>query len=198
MEEIWKDIKGFEDKYQISNLGRVKKKQTLKTHYLGGISIVKEKILKPNKHREGYLYAQLIIDGKLTPIGIHRLVAEAFIPNPNNLSQVNHKDENKSNNCVDNLEWCTAKYNMNYGTHNERVSKNNKGKKMSEETLNKIRKKIMQFTLDGELVKIWDSIKDATLNGFNCGAIGRCLKGNLNKHHNFIWKYYDEEDKDVA
>ena len=196
--EEWKPIKGYEGLYEVSNLGRVKSLNRKILCSNGLIKEIKEKILTPKDNGKGYLNVHLSKNGNHKHLYIHRLVAEAFIPNPNNLPQVNHKDENKSNNCVDNLEWCTAKYNMNYGTHNERVSKNNKGKKMSEETLNKIIKKIMQFTLDGELVKIWDSIKDATLNGFNCGAIGRCLKGNLNKHHNFIWKYYDEEDKDVA
>lgn len=193
MDEIWKDIEGFENKYQVSNLGRVKKKQTIKKHWLGGDSIVKEKILKLNKHREGYLYAQLIVDGKLIPIGIHRLVAMAFIPNPDNLPLINHKDENKENNCVDNLEWCDKNYNNNYGTRNERISNAKKDKKPSEEAIEKHKKKIIQMDLEGNIVKIWDSIKDAANEGgFNVGAIGRCLKRKLNKHHNFKWKYYGE------
>lgn len=139
--EIWKNIEGFGDKYEVSNLGRVKKKETTKRHYFGGFSIVKEKILIPNKHREGYLYAQLIVDGKKTPIGIHRLVAEAFIENPNNLPFVNHKDENKENNNVENLEWCTREYNNNYGTRLKRISESNKGRKRTEEQIQKWREK---------------------------------------------------------
>lgn len=195
MDEIWKDVVGFENKYQVSNLGRVKKKQTIKKHWLGGDSIAKERILKPNKHREGYLYAQLIIDGKLIPIGIHRLVAMAFIPNPNDLPSINHKDENKENNCVDNLEWCDKEYNANYGTRNKKISHAKKGCKPSEKTIEKLKKKIVQLDLEGNIVKVWDSIKDACLEGgFNASGIGRCLKGKLNKHKGFKWKYYGEGD----
>lgn len=194
MNEIWKDVVGFENKYEVSNLGKVKKKQTIKKHCLGGDSISKERILKPNKHREGYLYAQLIIDGKLIPIGIHRLVAIAFIPNPNNLPQINHKDENKENNCVDNLEWCDKNYNNNYGTRNKKISDANKGRKPSKEAIEKHKKKIVQMDLEGNVIKVWDSIKDAIdEGGFNAGGIGGCLKGKLNKHHNFKWKYYGED-----
>ena len=101
MEEIWKDIKGYEGKYQISNLGKVKS------------LIGNSKILKP-EIRAGYYSIQLCKNGKCTHKRIHRLVAEAFIPNPNNLPMINHKDENKLNNNVDNLEWCDNTYNSQY------------------------------------------------------------------------------------
>ena len=103
MTEIWKNIEGYEGKYQVSNLGQVKS------------MIGQEKVLHPKKHRNGYLQIGLHKDKKRKTMYIHRLVAQAFIPNPENLQQVNHKDENPSNNSMDNLEWCTAKYNMNYG-----------------------------------------------------------------------------------
>lgn len=111
--EIWRDIKGFEGLYQISTLGRVKRllhKRRGNTKH-----VLEEMILKPYYHNE-YLRINLHKNGKNTHHKIHRLVAEAFIPNPKNLPQVNHKDEDKFNNCVDNLEWCTNWYNSNYGT----------------------------------------------------------------------------------
>ena len=103
--EIWKDIKGYEELYQVSDLGRVRsfksgKWQTLKNR------------LTPR----GYYLVTLYKDGKATNKWVHKLVAQAFIPNPDNLPQVNHKDEDKLNNAASNLEWCTAKYNINYSS----------------------------------------------------------------------------------
>ena len=112
MIEIWKDIEGYENLYQVSNLGRVK---SLNYNHTG-----KEKIMKAKKDK-GYLRVQLYKDGKPKFYSVHRLVATSFLPNPNNLSQVNHIDEDKSNNIVDNLEWCSAKYNSNYGTRIQRI-----------------------------------------------------------------------------
>ena len=115
MEEIWKPI-GYEG-YEVSNLGRVK---SYKYDKING------KIMKPYKNTKGYLQIDLQLDGRKREnrvhLSIHRLVAIAFIPNPDNLPQVNHKDEDKTNNCVDNLEWCTNDYNAHYGTHIERVA----------------------------------------------------------------------------
>lgn len=115
MEEIWKPI-GYEG-YEVSNLGRVK---SYKYNKING------KIMKPYKSTKGYLQIDLQLDGRKREnrvhLAIHRLVAMAFIPNPDNLPQVNHKDEDKTNNCVDNLEWCTNDYNAHYGTHIERVA----------------------------------------------------------------------------
>lgn len=112
MKEVWKDIKGYEGEYKVSNYGRVK---SLKNH--------KEKILKQWKNNKGYLNIALYKNKKSKMYRVHRLVALAFIPNPENLPEVNHKDEIKENNHVDNLEWCDRKYNMNYGTVRERLSK---------------------------------------------------------------------------
>ena len=106
MEEVWKNI---DDRYSISNFGNVK------SNYAN-----KERMLKPYKNHDGYLMIDLRSPGKRKSISVHRLVAQAFIPNPDNLPEVNHKDEDKTNNMVDNLEWCDAKYNMNYGTRQKR------------------------------------------------------------------------------
>ena len=115
MEEIWKPI-GY-DGYEVSNLGRVK---SYKYDKING------KIMKPYKDTKGYLQIDLQLDGRKREnrvhLAVHRLVAMAFIPNSDNLPQVNHKDEDKTNNCVDNLEWCTNDYNAHYGTHIERVA----------------------------------------------------------------------------
>lgn len=112
--EIWKDIKGFEGLYQVSNYGNVKSLNYNKTG--------KECILKNRKRYDGYCSIRLC-NKTVKTFSIHRLVAEAFIPNPNNLPEVNHRDEDKTNNNVTNLEWCDKKYNINYGTRTEKTSK---------------------------------------------------------------------------
>lgn len=149
MEEIWKDIcfsnngikYNYKGIYKISNLGRIKSLERLDNKG----RTVHEKILSSCKRPDGYYTVGLSINGKAKSFLIHRLVALTFIPNPDNLPEINHKDENKSNNCVDNLEWCTSKYNCNYGTHNERVSKTKTGKpiKLTDEELERKRNFMM-------------------------------------------------------
>lgn len=140
--EYWRPVVGYEGLYEVSNLGRVK---SLNYNRTG-----KEKIMSPVVFK-GYYRVLFNCRGKgRKQKFVHRLVAEAFIPNPDNLPQVNHKDENKLNNCVDNLEWCTNIYNCNYGTRTERAAKshiNHPKKSIS----------ITQYTLYGEQVKVWPS-----------------------------------------
>lgn len=131
--EIWKDIEGFEGLYQISTYGRVKSLGRYVERIRCGKSEksgklwINEKIMSPVTCGAGYLSVALCKNNKTTHKMIHRLVAIAFIPNPNNLSQVNHKDENKTNNHIDNLEWCTDLYNKHYGTGRQRQAESLKG-----------------------------------------------------------------------
>lgn len=120
--EEWRDIKGCEI-YQVSSLGRVKSIRRTAKSKNGSIRTVGEKILKPRKNKNGYLMVHLSNEGKKKNLYIHRLVADAFLENPYNLPQVNHKDENTLNNRVENLEFCTQDYNNKYGTRTERTSK---------------------------------------------------------------------------
>lgn len=195
--EIWKDIPGYETLYQVSNFGNVKS-----LNYRG---LEKEGILKSRKNGCGYMFVGLSKDGKEKNFRVHRLVAFAFIPNPKNLPCVNHKDENKENNTVDNLEWCTHEYNMNYGTRNERASKSMRGKllgknnpmygkHLSEETKKKLsetkRKPILQYTKEGIYIREWESVKSVTIElNINLAGISQCCKGKRKSAGGFIWKY---------
>ena len=168
--EIWKDCKGY-DRYQVSNLGRV-------------WSIESQKYLKGSKNHGGYQSVYIIANnGKTKREYIHRLVAKAFIPNPNNYPQVNHKDENKQNNHVDNLEWCDAKYNANYGTRIERSVKNRPDRKMG----NHPQARAVECI---ELKKIYSCAKEAgkELNIDN-SDIGKACKGKLKRAGGYHWRY---------
>lgn len=174
LEEIWKDIEEYEGLYQVSNLGNVKSLERTRISKCGSIANVKERILKPANNR-GYLMVVLCKNGKLKTYSIHRLVAQAFLDNPNNYEQINHIDEDKTNNNVSNLEWCDAKYNINYGTRNERISK-----------------QVAQIDKStGEIIKIWLSIKECGRNGFNQGNIASCCRGKYKSACGYIWKYID-------
>lgn len=120
--EIWKDIDGYNGLYQVSNLGRVK-----------SLKLGKERFLKAGKNGSGYLQIILCKEGKLKTCRVHRLVATAFVDNTEKLPCVNHKDENKTNNCADNLEWCTFQYNLSYGNRGKNISKKLKGKRLGED-----------------------------------------------------------------
>lgn len=168
--EYWKPVVGYEGLYEVSNWGRVKSLPRNGT-------VKYARILKFHTNRQGYLQVGLCKNNKLKIFLVHRLVAEAFLPNPDNLPEVNHKDENKTNNSVDNLEWCDAKYNHNYGTINERISK-------------KLSKPILQYTLEGQFVREWLSAKQAEREGgFDSANITACCRGERKTHKDFIWKY---------
>jgi len=126
MAELWKEVKGYEGYYAVSSLGRVKSLYRVTISPSGKRYTCQEKFLSSAKRKDGYQYVMLCREGKGKLQTIHRLVATAFIPNPSNLPYINHKDENPSNNCVDNLEWCTAMYNNHYGNHLKRLGEASK------------------------------------------------------------------------
>lgn len=177
MKEEWRDIKGYEGKYQVSNLGRVKSLN----YHRADIS----RILAVRKDKGGYLYLNLYKNNKRKTYKVHRLVAEAFIDNPNNYPQVNHKDEIRSNNIASNLEWCDSKYNNNYGTRKDKI----KGSK------NPAARKVQCITTG----KKFNTVKEASKYYFvSRQSISSCCSNNLKsagKHpvtgEKLIWKYID-------
>ena len=186
MNEIWKDIDGYEGLYEVSNLGKVKS--------LGNEFSRKEKILKQGKMKNGYLYVILWKEGKYKTCLVHRLVAQAFLENPNNYSCVNHKDENKENNCVENLEWCDAKYNINYGTCIQRRVANMDYKTKVANTdykaiAEKLSRQVYQYDKNHNLIKIWKSVAEAGRNGFHYGNVSSCCLGKRKSHQGYIWSY---------
>ena len=120
MIEEWRPIEGYEGLYEVSNTGRVRSLDRFIVDSLGHKRFYKGKVLIPVKSNLGYLFVGLYCNEKNKRYLVHRLVAQAFIENPDNLPEINHKDEDKTNNSVENLEWCTAKYNLSYGTRNIR------------------------------------------------------------------------------
>ena len=187
VEEIWKDIKGYEGRYKVSNFGRVKS-------LLGR----KEKILKPLNQSKGYYKVILYKENKGENRCIHRLVAETFISNPKNKIDVNHKDGNKHNNNVNNLEWNTRSENMKHAYHIGiiHISKT-QIENFRKRVINNISKrkiKVLQYDLTGKYIKTWNSINEAGKNlGIQAGNICSCCKGKLNKTGGYIWRYADKE-----
>lgn len=181
MNEIWKDIKNYEGLYQVSNLGNVKR-----------ILFINNKVIKPNEKvlkqnfdgKGNYKTVMLCKNGKKRRVTVHRLVAETFIPNPNNLPQVNHKDENKINNTVNNLEWCTVLYNNLYGGRASKIGK-------------KARKRVLQYNKNGEFVKEWEYIGQVEKElGLDHSSISACCKNRKQKTcGGYIWKYKEELNK---
>lgn len=171
IQEVFKDIPNYGGRYQVSNYGRV-------------WSVIKSQFVKQHINNDGYCQVRLYFgDGRKKHEMVHRLVALAFLPNPNNLPQVNHKDENKENNYVENLEWCTASYNNSYGTRLERVSNTNK-------TNGKRKKPVLQYDLQGNFVKEYPSAKEAEIeNNIAKGHITKVCKDERKSAGGFIWKY---------
>ena len=189
--EEWRDIKGYEGKYMVSNLGRFKSLNYRRTG--------KEKILEGYPDKDGYLYVNLCKDGKGKQCMIHRLVAMAFIPNPDNLPEVNHKDEDKTNNRVENLEWCSRLYNNTYNGRAKKVGKKLRGRKQSEEHIKKRAEKTSKpvYSIDKEsgLITYWESIREAeNCTGISKGNICDCLKGRQKSAGGYTWHYVESEE----
>ena len=183
--EIWKDIEGYEGLYQISSMGRVKSlERTVWNKGKGCYRIVSERIRKRVTDKDGYLKVMLWKDSKGKWFFVHRLVATAFIPNPDNLPVINHKDENKENNIVSNLEWCSVLHNNTYNGRAERI-----GKKRCKPV----------FSIDREtgLIMFWESLKEAeNCTGIRHGDISKCCQGKVKSAGNHIWFYADDDDNE--
>ena len=140
-EEIWRPVVGYEGLYEVSSYGRVRSLDRYVKGRYGNYRLHKGKILSPAKDKTGYLKVVLSCNGKSKTIKVHRLIAQTFILNPDNLPEVNHKDEDKTNNRVENLEFCNRKYNCNYGSRNirrrETLIKNGSWTGLSEKDLGK-------------------------------------------------------------
>ena len=196
MNEIWKDVKGFEGRYQVSNLGRVR---SLDWHGHKG-RILKQKIGK----LWGYYRLNLAhADGYIKSVNVHRLVAIAFLPNPDNLPEINHKDENKLNNVVclnpdgsidtehTNLEWCTGLYNLRYGTRIERMQK----------LINEPRMRaVSQYDFDGNLLHTYKSLAEASeKTGISIRSICHiCKKNGAHSSHGYVFRYSDDDSPWVS
>lgn len=185
MEEVWKDIDGY-DGYQVSNMGRVRSISRYVRVGRNGKRFAEGRIIKPVRCPNGYLEMQFSrrIDGKVHLL--HRLVAQAFIPNPQNLPQVNHKDENLENCRADNLEWCTAKYNANYGTRMKRWFEHYSKKKP-----------VCQYDMDGNFIAKYCTIQDAAnKNGIkNAETISRACRGKLKTSGGYKWRFASEVEQ---
>ena len=190
--EEWRDIKGYKGKYQVSNTGKVR---SLKRTVWNGKGYYKipEKILEGYDNGYGYLCVKLCKEGKRKQYRINRLVAQAFLENPQNLPEVNHKDENKYNNCVENLEYCNRSYNINYGTGNKRRAKklgkkNTNNPKRSKPVIgiNKVSGLIMEFP------SLMEAERQTDISSSNICA---CLKGRYKSAGGYIWHYASDSEE---
>ena len=178
MQEIWKDIAGYENLYQVSSFGNVRSKdRTIKRNssYTGNLPL-KGRLLKPTINNAGYKRVSLCKAGGTKSFYVHRLVATSFIDNPQVLPFVNHKDENKLNNHVSNLEWCTNEYNMSYGTVGERISK---AKSCP----------VFQYDISGNFLCKYESITKASdITGFSISGIAMCCRKQYHTYMGYVWR----------
>ena len=161
---MWLPIPNYEDNYEVNSSGEIRRAKN-------------GNILKGYIGKDGYRRVGLTVNSKTKSFLIHRLVAEAFIPNPNGYPCINHKDEDKTNNHVNNLEWCNYEYNLNYGTRNSRANNSRK-------------KAILQFSKTGEFIKAWDSGTDVYLQmGIDKGHISDCCNNKRKTAGGYRWQY---------
>ena len=188
-EEIWKDIPGFEGRYQVSTFGRIK---SLPRKVKAGRTYryVQEHILSARYDSRGYSRICIKIHPKKYWFSVHRLVAEIFIPNPNNYPVINHKDNNPRNNCVDNLEWCTQSYNVKY-SYTKGNAKPTSGCFKKGNIPHNL-KRVSQYDKDGHFLNFYDSITLASKSIKRTpGAIQNCLHGNTKTAGGYVWRYAD-------
>ena len=186
MEEIWKDKEGYEGKYQISNRGNVKSLNYLRTG--------KERILKPQKTGKGYLFVYLYKDGKAKKYLVHQLVATVFCDNPHGFKEVNHIDEDKTNNCANNLEWCSRSYNCSYNDRAKKAGKKTseklRGRKLSEEHIKKMSKPVIAINKrTGLKIEFVSSREAERETGIAQQNICACCKGKRKSAGGFYWMY---------
>lgn len=192
--EQWKNIEGYEGLYQVSNEGRIKSLHREIIYKDGRKKVLEERILHNFISDLGYYHVMLSKDGVSKRYKVHRLVAKAFIPNPDNLPVINHKDENPKNNVVENLEWCTQGYNVHYGTMIERGRK----KQLNREDKSKPLDKIDMTT--GEILESFKSASEVERNNpqFKTSSVSRCCRGGqylngkwqtISDYKGFMWKY---------
>lgn len=174
---MWKEIPGFEGLYEASTDGQIRSVDRISPHghHLRG------KVLKQRNHTQGYLSVSLSKDGVVHEVLVHRAIAIIFIPNPESHGFVNHKDEDKRNNAVENLEWCTKQYN---NTYNGKMEKQ----------LPYTQKPVIQVDLEGNEIARFDSAAHAArVLGFDKSGINHCCRGTAKTHHGFMWKYAGRE-----
>lgn len=183
MNEVWKDIEGYEGIYQVSNMGRVR---SLDRTYLlknGRPQSAKGRIMSQHETKDGYKTIKLRTSNSRKAFRVHRLVAMAFIENPDDLPIINHKDEDKANNCVDNLEWCNHQYNACYGSTPQRLSVTHKNHP-------NLSKPIEQYTMDGHFTKSYPSAAEAERQtGIYAVNIAMCCRGIYSQSGGYIWRY---------
>lgn len=183
-EEVWKDVLGYDGLYQVSNKGQVKSMYFHSQKGKGNNLKENPKILTPGVDSYGYNIVSLCNGDTKKTFTVHRLVAETFIPNPDNLPCINHKDEDKQNNCVENLEWCTVEYNNSYGTKGERTAQT-------------LKKKVYQYDQEMNFIAVYDGAIDAEKEtGVSRSSICLCIKGRTKTAGGFIWK--DESIEETA
>lgn len=198
---MWKDVVGYEGLYQVSNTGKVLRNERYKQNH-SKLQYLPKIELKQQKMPNGYMAVYLTKDGNSKIQYVHRLVAMAFLDNQNYLPEVNHKDENKCNNCVTNLEWCTRKYNVRYGTGIKRRVENTdfSNPKFKEASRNnakisheKRQRSVTQYTLTGKKVREYKSATIAEKDyGFNASDINSCCRNKLRTAGGYIWRYTEE------
>jgi hypothetical protein len=184
--EKWVDIEGFEGFYQVSDLGRVRSVDRVVVGRFGDYK-AKGRVLAQKDNGYGYLRVVLAKNGRMSNKYVHRLVASTFIGNPLNLEEVNHKDENKSNNKADNLEWCTSSYNINYGERSKKaVETKNRRKSIGAE------RAVLKLSKNGDVLEEYKSVKSAAQkNGVFRANINKCCNGQYSQTGGFMWKFKD-------